>query len=347
MVGRWTSGSRVTSLRKAHRCAMPAFRRCTSTTSWRTRWTPHAALCARGGGSGHRRQRPRHRGRRRGDVPRRVRPVLGGRDRRVARPTCAVARVAHARRAIRVLVLARLAIRVLYTVSRGIADIAENFDGERGSTVPIGVRDPERLVDAYRSLAGDVAGADPWCVVHGDPHIRNIYVDPSRRVSFIDWQLVQRGPWYLDVGYHIATMLSVEDRRAHHDALVAEYLDRLSAAGAPRPSDGGSGRQGLPRSFVHGFYLWAITLRVDSTLRRRSCTGSEPRWRTMTPTRSSNAFGSDGGDRADGERSSADALGIAGPGRCARACSPSTAPRSPRPYRSRHPDRGSWRRRVR
>ncbi len=151
----------------------------------------------------------------------------------------------------------------LYTVSRGIADIAENFDGERGSTVPIGVRDPERLVDAYRSLAGDVAGADPWCVVHGDPHIRNIYVDPSRRVSFIDWQLVQRGPWYLDVGYHIATMLSVEDRRAHHDALVAEYLDRLSAAGAPRPSDE-EVRRGLPRSFVHGFYLWAITLRVDS-----------------------------------------------------------------------------------
>jgi len=150
----------------------------------------------------------------------------------------------------------------LYTVHRGVPDIVRNFESEPGAGLPAAVRDAERLIAAYRVLAAEVAAADPWCVVHGDAHIRNIWLDPTGRPSFIDWQLVQRGPWYLDVGYHIATMLSVEDRRAHQDALVAEYLDRLVAGGIERPSPG-EVASGLRRSFVHGFYLWAITLRVD------------------------------------------------------------------------------------
>ena len=38
--------------------------------------------------------------------------------------------------------------------------------------------------------------------------------------SFLDWQLVQRGPWCLDVGYHLASSLTVADRRAHEGDLV-------------------------------------------------------------------------------------------------------------------------------
>jgi hypothetical protein len=149
-----------------------------------------------------------------------------------------------------------------YTQRRGVADIASNFEGPIGAGIPASVRDGERLVAAYKDLATEVARADPWCVVHGDAHIRNIYFDPRGRPSFIDWQLVQRGPWYLDVGYHIASMLSIEDRRAHQDALVVEYLDHLEANGVARPGPTEVGR-GLRRSFLHGFYLWAITLRVD------------------------------------------------------------------------------------
>jgi hypothetical protein len=150
----------------------------------------------------------------------------------------------------------------LYTVSRGIAEITQNFDGPIGSGIPVAVRDPQRLLDAFQTHATHVARADPWCVVHGDAHIRNVYLDGGRRPSFIDWQLVQRGPWWIDVGYHIATMLSVADRRTHQDALVAEYLDRLAGAGIARPTDE-EVRTGLRRSFVHGFYLWAITVRVE------------------------------------------------------------------------------------
>src|SRR5262249_28286025 len=92
---------------------------------------------------------------------------------------------------------------------------------------------------------------------------RNIYLDDAGRPSFIDWQLVQRGPRHLDVGYHIASMLTVDDRRAHQDALVAHYLEHLVAGGVERPAPA-EVDNGLCRSFVHGFYLWSITLRVDA-----------------------------------------------------------------------------------
>jgi Phosphotransferase enzyme family len=149
----------------------------------------------------------------------------------------------------------------LYTGRRGAADIATNFEGPTGSGVPETVRDAERLVDSYKLLAEEVAAADPWCVVHGDSHIRNVYLDGDAPY-FMDWQLVQRGPWYLDVAYHITSMLSVEDRRAHFERLVEHYLDNLESRGIERPSPP-QVEHGMHLSLVHGFYLWAITLRVD------------------------------------------------------------------------------------
>jgi Ecdysteroid kinase-like family len=88
-----------------------------------------------------------------------------------------------------------------------------------------------------------------------------VYLDPDGCTSLLDWQLVQRGPWYLDVGYHIATMLTVEDRRSHEAALIGHYLERLAAAGID-PPDGGAVEHGVRRGLIHGFYLWGITLKV-------------------------------------------------------------------------------------
>lgn len=150
-----------------------------------------------------------------------------------------------------------------YLELRGVKDILVNFDGPIGAGVPEPVRDAERLVRAYRSLAALTARDDaPWCVIHGDAHVGNVFVDSVGRPSFLDWQLVQRGPWYLDVGYHLASALSVEDRRRTERDLVAHYLDRLRAAGIETPSEGAVW-QGIRRGVVHGLYLWAITLKVD------------------------------------------------------------------------------------
>ena len=152
-----------------------------------------------------------------------------------------------------------------YTVARGAADIATNFDGPIGGRVPAAVRHADGLYEAYKIVAADAAKASPWCVIHGDPHIGNIFLDGDGRPCFVDWQLVQRGPWYLDVGYHLASSLTVEDRRRHEDHLVAHYLDRMAAAGVEVPSTRDAWRR-LRRGFLHGFYLWAITLKVEPAI---------------------------------------------------------------------------------
>jgi hypothetical protein len=150
----------------------------------------------------------------------------------------------------------------MYLVTRGVGDIRVNFDGPIGAGVPVGVRDAQRLADAYRALAEAVSGPGPWSVIHGDAHVGNLFLDAAGRPSFLDWQLAQRGPWYLDVGYHVASALTVADRRHAEQDLLRHYLSELGAAGIDVPS-WDEAWHGFRRGIVHGLYLWAITLKVD------------------------------------------------------------------------------------
>jgi hypothetical protein len=155
-----------------------------------------------------------------------------------------------------------LANRLLtYLERRGVKDILVNFEGPIGAGVPEKLRDAERLVKAYRVLGEEVASPSPWSLIHGDPHIGNVFLDGAGRPSFLDWQLVQRAPWYIDVGYHLCSALSVEDRRSREQDLVDHYLDRLAGGGVQLPSRDDVWA-GLRRGILHGFFLWAITLKV-------------------------------------------------------------------------------------
>ncbi|MBL7489646.1 aminoglycoside phosphotransferase family protein [Frankia sp. AgB1.9] len=149
-----------------------------------------------------------------------------------------------------------------YLIRRGVTEIRENFAGPIGAGVPEPARDAERLAAGYRTLAARSAAAADWAVIHGDAHVGNLYLDGAGRPSFVDWQLVQRGPWYLDVGYHLASALTVEDRRGAERDLVRHYLDRLRAGGVEPPA-WDDAWLGVRRGIVHGFFLWGITLRVD------------------------------------------------------------------------------------
>jgi hypothetical protein len=149
----------------------------------------------------------------------------------------------------------------LYVANRGKAEISSNFESEIGAGVPDAVRDVDALYDAYSQLGRQIPTEEPWCVIHGDAHVGNVFLNADGRPSFVDWQLVQRAPWYLDVGYHMSSAITVEDRRAHERDLVRHYLGHLAALGGDAPSEDEAWRL-LPRGMVHGFYLWAITVRV-------------------------------------------------------------------------------------
>ncbi len=145
--------------------------------------------------------------------------------------------------------------------ARGLPEISGNFEGPIGSLVPEGVRDAQRLMNAIRRLADLLEKADPRCLLHGDAHIGNIYLDAAGHPCLVDWQLIQRGPWYMDVGYHIGCTMSPEERRRTESDLLAHYLDRLGAEGADAPS-WDDARHLIGRGLVYGFFLWAITLKV-------------------------------------------------------------------------------------
>jgi hypothetical protein len=152
-----------------------------------------------------------------------------------------------------------------YTEVRGLAEISGNFGGPIGAGVPDRVRDAERLYDTYCKLGAEVVSQSPWSVIHGDAHVGNLFLDATGRPAFVDWQLVQRGPWYLDVGYHIASTLTVDDRRRTERDLLRHYLDQLAARGIDAPSWDDAWRL-IGRGMLHGFYLWGITLKVDPAI---------------------------------------------------------------------------------
>ncbi len=62
---------------------------------------------------------------------------------------------------------------------------------------------------------------------HGDPRVDNVLfeqVDGATRAVLIDWQVTGlRNPMY-DVGYFLAGSITVEDRRAHEQQLLAHYV---------------------------------------------------------------------------------------------------------------------------
>lgn len=142
--------------------------------------------------------------------------------------------------------------------------ISRNLDGPNGKGVPDDVRDARRLVDAYRRLASEAASGT-WCVIHGDAHVGNLFLDANGTASLVDWQLVQRGKWYLDVGYHIASTLPVPERRRNERDLLRHYLDALASHGVtPPPWD--DAWRAIAGGMLHGFFLWGITTKVEPAI---------------------------------------------------------------------------------
>jgi thiamine kinase-like enzyme len=149
----------------------------------------------------------------------------------------------------------------VWGVSTTLDIIGRNFEGPNGQGIPDQVRDANRLVDAYRDLATEAASGT-WCVIHGDAHVGNLVLDAGGTASLVDWQLVQRGMWYFDVGYHITSTLTIDERRRSERDLLRHYLDALSSYGVtPPPWD--DAWHAIAGGMLHGFFLWGITTKVD------------------------------------------------------------------------------------
>jgi len=70
----------------------------------------------------------------------------------------------------------------------------------------------------------------PTTVIHGDPHIGNVF-DDAGVTGFLDWGILSTGTPLRDVSYFLTMSLDIEDRRHHESDLLRHYLDIRKAGG--------------------------------------------------------------------------------------------------------------------
>lgn len=141
------------------------------------------------------------------------------------------------------------------------ARLQAQLDDGRAVTLSPGVRDAARLRAGFGVLAAR-AGATPAVLIHGDAHAGNLYLTADGDPGLIDWQVVQWGPWALDVAYHVGAVLTVADRERHERALLSHYLDAVAIHGGEPPPPGAAWDV-YRDAFVYGYFMWAITQRVE------------------------------------------------------------------------------------
>lgn len=141
--------------------------------------------------------------------------------------------------------------------------LTEAMHGERGDPLPEKQKSGAIIYGGLAKLS-ERAGRLPSTVIHGDCHIGNIF-DVDGEFTFIDFQIVQRNHWSLDLAYHIGSVLTVEDRRTHERELVRYYLDRLGHHGGKPPEFETAWRL-FRESAPYGFFLWSVTMRVDAPI---------------------------------------------------------------------------------
>jgi Phosphotransferase enzyme family len=124
----------------------------------------------------------------------------------------------------------------------------------RGPDVPAELRDADNVLEALRRTADHAI----TCVIHGDTHSGNVYLDRDGRACWLDWQVTQHGNWSTDVSYHLATVLDVETRRANEVELLRGYLQELESNGIAPPAWEEAWDQ-YTLSFSWGYFLWVIT----------------------------------------------------------------------------------------
>jgi len=138
--------------------------------------------------------------------------------------------------------------------------LQELLDGPRGDNLSAEVRNGARLIEGMKALA-DKAAQRPEFLVHGDAHAGNIF-RTAEGSGLIDWQVLQRGSWVVDVAYHLCAVLPVELAEKEERRLLGHYLDLARGSGLTMPDEEEAWLQ-YREAVMYGYYLWGITRRVD------------------------------------------------------------------------------------
>ncbi len=86
------------------------------------------------------------------------------------------------------------------------------------------------LCIAHPDALQDLWHRGPQTVIHGDPHIGNLFFD-NGRVGFLDWGIINVNTPIRDVSYFLTMSLTVTDRRRLERDLLTHWLSIWNAGG--------------------------------------------------------------------------------------------------------------------
>jgi len=127
----------------------------------------------------------------------------------------------------------------------------------RGVAVPKMMHDRDQMERALLNLQA-FDRVKPFCFLHGDYHLGNLYFDADGRVGTLDWQSFCKGPWSHDVTYFMVSALDIADRRKWDKALLGYYLERLAAHGVRNPPSFDTAWDAFRRQVIDGLYFWLV-----------------------------------------------------------------------------------------
>jgi hypothetical protein len=93
-----------------------------------------------------------------------------------------------------------------------------------------------RIADIYLARAHDIVqlwNSGPRTLVHGDPHLGNLFVDVDGgdRTGFLDWAMVGRSPGMRDVAYVLCNSIPAEVRARDERGWIERYCALLAEHG--------------------------------------------------------------------------------------------------------------------
>ncbi len=130
-------------------------------------------------------------------------------------------------------------------------------------TLPRALALPRIFHDRKRMQSGllalnELCRSEPYCLLHGDFHLGNLYFDGKGRPAVLDWQSYSRGNWSHDVTYFMVSALDPVDRRRWDRALMAHYLDRLQQEGVAAPPSLDAAMLAFRLQILDGLFYWTV-----------------------------------------------------------------------------------------
>ncbi len=126
----------------------------------------------------------------------------------------------------------------------------------RGVASSVRYQDRDWMLQAWQKMKA-YAKQQPYCVLHGDIHLGNLYIAADGTPGFFD-TLASRGPGMIEVSYHVSASIDSADRPHWEAALVQHYLDSLRKHDVDAPGFDEAMRQYVI-FLVYGHFIWMTT----------------------------------------------------------------------------------------